>query len=231
MGHLVIENVSSILITAIFFSQNDVQPLAVLSLAFSCLMTFILLSQATLDTMMSNNVVPTHVERMVIEVHGIDKDKVQKLSNRRLQDRMQRQVGTQFIVNVWWTRTFQKNAEVYMIVGSFADKGPWVKNEIDPKELRKEIAAFVGRVHGADRATYDSDGKRLSVTMRRKPNLDDDADAKSPSSTVIQMSKIFHNVDTAGGEGFPEERDSNDTVVNVGEPDDDEVGSQYRIGH
>jgi len=214
-GHLVIENVSSILITAIFFSQNEVQPLALLSLAFSCLMTFILLSQAMLDTMMTNNSAPTHVENMVIGVYRIDKDKVQKLSNRKLQHKMQVEVGTEFIVNVWWKRTFEKNAEIYMILESFADEGPAMQNEIDPASLRKQVAVFVGRLHGADHATYVHNGERRSVWMKREI-----LPSASNSPTAIHMSQIWQNDETTSEFG---ERDSHDIVVNVG-------GEQFHEG-
>jgi len=189
LGHLVIENFASILITAAFFSQNEVQPLALLSLAFSSLMTFILLSQATLDSLMTANVVATHVESMTITVNGIDQEKVSKLTSRIIQKKMQTELGTKFIVNVWWTRTFEKNAEVYIILESFED----AESSIDTNILRKQIATYVGSLHGAKQSVYDIDGKRMSVKTRTRDmiKISSDSTNGSPSGLHIQMSQIF----------------------------------------
>lgn len=212
LGHLVIENFASILITAAFFSQNEVQPLALLSLAFSSLMTFILLSQATLDSLMTANVVATHVESMTITVNGIDQEKVSKLTSRMIQKKMQTELGTKFIVNVWWTRTFEKNAEVYIILESFED----AESSIDTNILRKQIATYVGSLHGAKQSVYDIDGKRMSVKTRTRDmiKISSESTNGSPSGLHIHMSQIFTTApnipsstegETKTGKSFSEE--------------------------
>ena len=134
--------------------------IAFVSMIFSCLMTFILLSAGMFEAMYNeNNDESVLQEEMEISVrHPKENLHVTRLI---LTSHLQQVLGTHYEVKVWWIRRVSDVVEVYLVVRQMT-KGT---GRIPPHALEQWLGFEVARFMDAESGVTHRDGIKSRISM------------------------------------------------------------------
>merc|ERR1719285_999500 len=158
--HLIVENMCSIAITLAFTTREIVTDIAYVSICFSILTTFVLITAGVFEQ--SHDTISQKRETLELEFTVKNPNKMH--SKWQVQEHLQSVLETHFDIRCWWMLRLENKVMLYMMISSIGTIH--VSPDMLLEKISKEIIIFLE----AEEGTSNVDGelhktRRSTITM------------------------------------------------------------------